>query len=120
MDKHINFQNYLYLAENDWDFLDKLIRQSVLGLKELKYNYQEAVATQNAAQLRDAIHKIKPTLIVLEASTLLSYLEASKEILDEVSLSLEKALNQAALVSQTVEEIIEIMENYIKTNLSVQ
>lgn len=119
MDKHINFQNYLYLAENDWDFLDKLIRQSVLGLKELRHNYQGAVATQNAKQLRDAIHKIKPTLIMLEASTLLDYLESSKEILDEV-LCIEKALNQAALVNQTVEEIIEIMENYIKTNLSVQ
>jgi hypothetical protein len=47
-------------------------------------------------------------------------LEASKEMLDEISLSLEKALNQAALVSQTVEEIIEVLENYIKTNLSVQ
>jgi hypothetical protein len=47
-------------------------------------------------------------------------LEASKEILDEGSLSIEKALNQAALVNQVVEEIIEILENYIKANLSVQ
>ena len=115
----MDFKNYLDLAENDWDFMGKLMHQSIAGLKELKHEYQEAVATQNPGQLRDAIHKIKPTLMILEATTLLDYLGASKNIMEEIDFPVGKALNQAALVNQTIEEMIEIIENYRKNSLPV-
>lgn len=120
MSKHINFQNYLNLAENDWDFLGKLIHQSILGLEELHSDYQEALEAQDIEKLRAAIHKIKPTLIILESNILLGYLEEAKQILSEKKVDAGNIFINSALVNQAIEEIVELLENYIETNLAVQ
>lgn len=119
MNQHINIQNYLNLAENDWDFLGKLIRQSILSLEELNGNYQKAMETHNIEHLRDAIHKIKPTLIILESGTLLAHLEEGKAILSESRVDPAKAYINASLVNQEVREVIKILENHIEIDLSV-
>ena len=120
MSKPVNFQNYLNLAENDWDFLSKLIHQSILGVEELHADYQEAMEVQDIGKLRAAVHKIKPTLIILESNILLNYLEEAKQILSEEKVDAGMVFINAALVNHAVEEIIEQLENYIESNLTVQ
>ena len=120
MSKHMNFQNYLNLAENDWDFLGKLIHQSILGLEELHIDYQEALETHNIDKLRAAIHKIKPTLIILESNILLEYLEEAKQIIGEKKIDAGKIFINSASVNQAIEEIIETLENYVDTHLTIE
>jgi len=120
MSKHVNIQNYLNLAENDWDFLSKLIHQSIVGLEELHTDYQEALEAQDIEKLRAAIHKIKPTLIILESNLLLEYLEEAKQILSEEKVDAGRVFINSALVNKAVEEIVELLENYIETNIIMQ
>ena len=119
MNEHVNFQNYLNLAENDWEFLGKLIHQSTLGLKELSHDYQKAIETQDVELLKSAVHKIKPTLIILESHVLLEYLEEAKEILGGERIDAIGVYTNAALVNQTIEEIIALLENYMVTKIAV-
>lgn len=118
MSEHLNFQNYLNLAENDWDFLSKLVHQSIVGLEELQTDYQEAMETHNLEKLRAAIHKIKPTLIILESNILLGYLEEAKLILSEKKVDAADVFVNSALVNHIVEEIIDLMEGYIEKNIT--
>ncbi len=120
MGNQINVQNYLDLADNDWDFLYKLIQQSNAGLAEFKENYQDALETADIEKLRDAIHKIKPTLIILEANKLLELLEEAKEILTEEKQDPARTYINSALTNREVEEIIALLENYLTTAPSIQ
>ena len=91
-----------------------------MGLEELHTDYEEAMEAQDIEKLRAAIHKIKPTLIILESNLLLEYLEEAKQILSEKKVDAGKAFINSALVNQAVEEIVDLLENYVESNLMMQ
>lgn len=119
MNKHFNFQNYLSMAENDTDFLQILTHQSIIGLEELKSKYQSGMETQDIMKLRSIIHKVKPTLTLLDADILMAHLEEAKQILGEDNLDTGKIIANMSIVNQIIEEIIKYMKTYLKTNAAI-
>jgi hypothetical protein len=104
-------QRILEMSDGDDEFRMELTSAIYTGLIELKSNYAEGLKEKNEVIIQQIRHKIKPTLMMFEFSSLTESLNEGKVILDtkgfgfQFELHFQKFLLQVELAISEVDRL---------------
>lgn len=101
----------LELWQEGEDFARQVIQLYIESLSELSINCHKIISKQDYEALEFVIHQLKPNLIRIEASYLLSLLEKLKNSLDSQNIgTLHKIFTQ---IEKTIIKIQEELKHFI-------
>jgi translation elongation factor EF-G len=78
--ENINFQRVEEMAEGDMEFRTQLLNAIYTSIQDLKKKYVEGLTMHNEEIIKQARHKIKPTLSLFELNKLNEILQEGKSL----------------------------------------
>lgn len=83
LNDNIDYQKIEEMVEGDEEFRKQLLEAISLAIEELKYVYIEALENEDLEALRQARHKIKPTLSLFGLKRMTKVLYGGKKLIIE-------------------------------------
>lgn len=77
----ISFTKYEELSDGDNEFLLALLQQTLIEFQQFTQKYPELVELKDEQNLSRLVHKIKPTLILLELDSLSKEIQENRDML---------------------------------------
>ncbi|WP_226390166.1 hypothetical protein [Penaeicola halotolerans] len=106
----LNYERILETAEGDEEFKQDLILALQDSLTELKETYQKGIASYDLILLKQARHKIKPTLQLFEMNQLKNALDESKQITETHEQSSEVVKKSLEDVLRCCDEVLAVIQ----------
>ncbi len=112
--KKINLKKFMELSLGDHDFLISLTQQSIKSLKESVAEYEKYLRERNPALVKATIHKIKPTLIILDARNMIKYMEQSNALFDpktknsQITENISEIKKESTAIIQELKKILKL------------
>jgi HPt (histidine-containing phosphotransfer) domain-containing protein len=106
LNENIDYQKIEEMVEGDEDFRRQLLEAITLAIEELREVYLQALEEENMEALKQARHKIKPTLSLFGLKRLTKVLYLGKKVI------LEEGFRHTA-VNRHKEELYEASEDLL-------
>lgn len=89
----VSFAKYHELSDGDNEFLLSLLQQTLIEFQLFTQKYPELVELKDEQNLSRLVHKIKPTLVLLELDNLSREIQENRDILkSEQDINIQNAL----------------------------
>lgn len=106
LNENIDYQKIEEMVEGDEDFRRQLLEAIILAIEELREVYFQALEDENVEAIKQARHKIKPTLSLFGLKRMTKVLYVGKKVI------LEEGFRHAAVL-QHKEELNEAAEDLL-------
>ncbi len=106
LNENIDYQKIEEMVEGDEDFRRQLLEAIILAIEELRQVYFQALEEENVEAIKQARHKIKPTLSLFGLKRLTKVLYVGKKVI------LEEGFQHSAL-DRHKEELNEASEDLL-------
>lgn len=109
----VSFVKYIELSDDDNEFLLSLVQQTLIEFQVFKQKYPELIEIRDEQNLSSLVHKIKPTLILLDLTGLMNDIQENREMLKS-GLDIVEIKPMLSKIIATLELIIKEIENKIE------
>ena len=109
--KTIDFQKIEEMVEGDSEFRKQLLEAIIVAVRELKTTYIKGIDHKNLDWIKQARHKIKPTMGLFDLQNLAIILGQGKRMISENGFSAELESHKKAFLSATNEILEEVNQN---------
>ena len=109
----VSFVKYIELSDDDNEFLLSLVQQTLIEFQVFKQKYPEFIEIRDEQNLSSLVHKIKPTLILLDLTGLMNDIQENREMLKS-GLDIVEIKPMLSKIIATLELIIKEIENKIE------
>lgn len=108
--KNIDFHKIEEIVEGDLEFRKQLLEAIILAVKELEVTYIKGIESKNLEWIKQARHKIKPTLGLFDLHNLAVVLGQGKRLMTDEGFTEELEAHKREFLKATREVLEEVNE----------
>jgi HPt (histidine-containing phosphotransfer) domain-containing protein len=111
--KNIDFQKVEEIVESDSDFRKQLLEAIILAAQELKEKYLRGIDEKDLERIKQARHKIKPTLGLFDLQKLSAVLGRGKQLFSDNGLHQELDWHKQEL-TDAIDDLVDEVREQLK------
>ncbi|MFC4871983.1 hypothetical protein [Negadavirga shengliensis] len=111
--KNIDFQKVEEIVEGDSDFRKQLLEAIILAAQELKEKYLRGIDEKDVERIKQARHKIKPTLGLFDLQKLRMVLGRGKQLFSDNGLNQELDWHKQEL-AEAIDDLMDEVREQLK------
>ncbi|WP_209332604.1 hypothetical protein [Lunatimonas salinarum] len=109
--RHIDYEKVEDMVEGDEEFRTQLFQAIVVAVKELRETYSKGITQKNPDLIRQARHKIKPTLFLFGLEVVNRTLSEGKRLIGGAGGLDQDLTDHLAKFMQNTQDLLEEVES---------